>query len=130
MKNAMNFRPVGLMLLFLSLIHISHNKTYYMVTTNVGAGNFFVKTQDPFGEWSDPIMLPEVTGICLLYTSVDAIRKTNFRVAIDCVNSGGGSILPELLERLGVKHVEKLYCEATGDFQHTPEPLEKNLRCV
>ena len=34
-----------------------------MVTTNVGAGNFFVKTQDPFGEWSDPIMLPEVGGI-------------------------------------------------------------------
>ncbi len=40
-----------------------HNKTYYMVTTNVGAGNFFVKTTDPFGEWSDPIMLPEVGGI-------------------------------------------------------------------
>ena len=40
-----------------------HNKTYYMITTNVGAGNFFVKTQDPFGDWSDPIMLPEVTGI-------------------------------------------------------------------
>ena len=39
------------------------NKTYYMITTNVGAGNFFVKTQDPFGEWSDPIMLPEVQGI-------------------------------------------------------------------
>lgn len=39
------------------------NKTYYMVTTNVGAGNFFVKTRDPFGEWSDPIMLPEVAGI-------------------------------------------------------------------
>lgn len=40
-----------------------NNKTYYMVTTNVGAGNFFVKTQDPFGEWSEPIMLPEVGGI-------------------------------------------------------------------
>ncbi len=40
-----------------------HNKTYYMVTTNVGAGNFFVKTRNPFGEWSDPIMLPEVGGI-------------------------------------------------------------------
>lgn len=40
-----------------------HNKTYYMVTTNVGAGNFFVKTQNPFGEWSEPIMLPEVGGI-------------------------------------------------------------------
>jgi len=40
-----------------------HNETYYMITTNVGAGNFFVKTQDPFGEWSDPILLPEVQGI-------------------------------------------------------------------
>lgn len=39
------------------------NETYYMITTNVGAGNFFVKTKDPFGEWSDPIMLPEVLGI-------------------------------------------------------------------
>lgn len=39
------------------------NKTYYMITTNVGAGNFFVKTQDPFGEWSDPIYVPEVQGI-------------------------------------------------------------------
>lgn len=39
------------------------NKTYYMVTTNVGHGNFFVKTQDPFGEWSEPIMLPEINGI-------------------------------------------------------------------
>lgn len=39
------------------------NKTYYMITTNVGDGNFFVKTKDPFGEWSDPIMLPEVLGI-------------------------------------------------------------------
>lgn len=40
-----------------------YNRTYYMITTNVGAGNFFVKTQNPFGEWSDPIMLPEVKGI-------------------------------------------------------------------
>lgn len=40
-----------------------HNKTYYMITTNVGVGNFFVKTTNPFGKWSDPIMLPEVGGI-------------------------------------------------------------------
>lgn len=46
-----------------ALAYNPHNKTYYMITTNVGAGNFFVKTQDPFGEWSDPIMLPEVQGI-------------------------------------------------------------------
>lgn len=57
----------------------------------------------------------------------EAIRKAGFNVAIDCVNSVGGMILPELLERLGVKSVRKLYCEPTGDFQHNPEPLEKNL---
>lgn len=39
------------------------NKTYYMITTNVGAGNFFVKATDPCGEWSDPVYLPEVQGI-------------------------------------------------------------------
>ncbi len=39
------------------------NKTYYMITTNVGFGNFLVKTQDPWGEWSDPIRLPEIAGI-------------------------------------------------------------------
>ncbi len=40
-----------------------HNKTYYMVTTNVGVGNFYVTTKDPFGEWSDPILLPDIKGI-------------------------------------------------------------------
>ena len=34
-----------------------------MRTTNVGVGNFIVKTQDPFGDWSDPIMLPSISGI-------------------------------------------------------------------
>jgi len=40
-----------------------HNQTYYMITTNIGGGNFFVKTKDPFGEWSDPVWLPDVHGI-------------------------------------------------------------------
>ena len=65
--------------------------------------------------------------LALKLVDVEAIRKADFHVAIDCVNSVGGIILPQLLERLGVKYVEKLYCEPTGDFQHNPEPLEKNL---
>lgn len=39
------------------------NQTYYMITTNIRRGNFFVKTKDPFGSWSDPIGLPDVKGI-------------------------------------------------------------------
>ena len=65
--------------------------------------------------------------LALDLVDVEAIRKANFRVAIDCVNSVGGIILPELLDQLGVKHIEKLYCEPTGHFAHNPEPLEKNL---
>ncbi len=65
--------------------------------------------------------------LALELVDVEAIKAANFKVAIDCVNSVGGVVLPELLEKLGVKSVEKLYCDPTGDFQHNPEPLEKNL---
>lgn len=63
----------------------------------------------------------------LKLVDVEAIRKANFRVAIDAVNSVGGIILPDLLKALGVAEVKTLYGEPTGDFQHNPEPLEKNL---
>lgn len=72
--------------------------------------------------------IDHVLGLDLV--DVEAIRKANFHVALDCVNSVGGIILPQLLEQLGVAHMEKLYCEATGDFQHNPEPLEKNLGAI
>ncbi len=65
--------------------------------------------------------------LALDLVDVEAIRKANFKVAIDCVNSVGGVVLPQLLEQLGVNHVEKLYCDPSGEFQHNPEPLEKNL---
>jgi len=65
--------------------------------------------------------------LALPLVDVDAIKKANFSVAIDCVNSVGGIILPELLEKLGVKNVLQLNCEATGKFAHTPEPIPENL---
>lgn len=58
---------------------------------------------------------------------VAAIRDAGFRIAVDCVNSVGGIIIPKLLRRLGVEVVDELFCEPTGIFGHTPEPLEKNL---
>lgn len=58
---------------------------------------------------------------------VEAIRKANFKVAFDSINSVGGIILPMLLQQLGVQTITPLYAEPTGDFQHNPEPLEKNL---
>lgn len=66
----------------------------------------------------------------LALVDTEAIRNAHFKVAIDCVNSIGGVILPQLLEQLGVETVTGLYTEPTGDFQHNPEPLEKNLTAI
>lgn len=65
--------------------------------------------------------------LALPLVDVEAIRSAGFRVAIDCVNSVGGVIIPMLLEALGVKSVEKLYCEPNGQFPHNPEPLPEHL---
>lgn len=62
----------------------------------------------------------------LKLVDVEAIKKAGFKVCIDAVNSVGGVILPQLLDRLGVEY-KVLYGEPTGDFAHNPEPLEKNL---
>ena len=56
----------------------------------------------------------------------EAIRKAGFKVCVDSINSVGGVILPKLLDRLGVEY-KFLNADATGDFAHNPEPLEKNL---
>lgn len=58
---------------------------------------------------------------------VEAIRKANFTVACDCVNSVGGIAIPALLEALGVRRVEQLYCTPDGRFPHNPEPLPEHL---
>ncbi|HXA03012.1 MAG TPA: phosphoglucosamine mutase [Cytophagaceae bacterium] len=58
---------------------------------------------------------------------IEAIKKRNFKIAIDCVNSTGGIAVPLLLEALGVKEVTKFFCEPTGLFPHNPEPLPENL---
>ena len=66
--------------------------------------------------------------LALPLVDAKAIQEKNFSIAIDCVNSTGGIAVPMLLEALGVKTVEKLYCEPDGNFPHNPEPLPENLR--
>ena len=36
-----------------------HNGLFYMVTTHISHGNFYVFSEDPAGEWSDPIWLQQ-----------------------------------------------------------------------
>lgn len=57
-----------------------------------------------------------------------AIRKAGFTVALDCINSVGGEILPALLKALGVKNTVGLNMIPDGNFAHNPEPLPDNLK--
>ena len=57
---------------------------------------------------------------------VEAIRKANFKVVVDGVNSTGGIFIPALLNELNVDCIE-LYCTPNGEFPHNPEPLKEHL---
>jgi len=62
--------------------------------------------------------------------NVAAIKKANFTVAFDAVNSTGGISIPVLLKDLGVKNVIPIFDEPTGVFPHNPEPLPENLSTI
>ena len=75
-------------------------------------------------DWIDR-HIERVLGLELV--DVEAIKKANFKVAVDAVNSTGGIAIPRLLRRLGVQDVVELNCEPTGHFAHNPEPIPQNL---
>ncbi len=57
----------------------------------------------------------------------EAVKAADFTVAIDCVNSVGGIIVPALLKSLGVSRIIELNTTPDGHFAHNPEPLPANL---
>lgn len=59
-----------------------------------------------------------------------AIKEADFSVAIDCVNSVGGLIIPELLKALGVKKIYEINTIPDGIFAHNPEPLPQHLNQI
>ena len=68
--------------------------------------------------------IQEVLNLDLV--DVTAIKKANFKVVVDAVNSTGGIFIPALLKELNVECVE-LYCTPNGQFPHNPEPLKEHL---
>lgn len=59
--------------------------------------------------------------------NVRKIRKRNFRIVVDCVNSSGSFIIPRLLKKLGCDVIE-VDCDGTGVFGRQPEPVPENLK--
>lgn len=64
--------------------------------------------------------------LSLPLVDVEAVKVKKFKVVVDGVNSSGGIVIPNLLEKMGVE-VVKLYCEPNGQFPHNPEPLKEHL---
>ena len=81
-----------------------------------------------YSQRNDLITLHINKVLALPYVDVDAIKKANFKVVVDAVNSTGGFVIPQLLEALGVQTIHKIHCEPTGHFAHNPEPLPEHLR--
>ncbi|MFA5328143.1 MAG: phosphoglucosamine mutase [Prolixibacteraceae bacterium] len=99
------------------VLEIAENEEYNFAGVD-DLGEIFAK------DYTD-IHIQQVLDLELV--DVEAIRKAEFRVAIDAVNSVGGIVIPALLKALGVKEIVEINCEATGHFAHTPEPLPENL---
>jgi phosphomannomutase len=77
---------------------------------------------------SDKFLKKHIKAILdLPLVDAEAIKAKNFKVVVDAVNSSGGFAVPQLLEALGVTQIEKINCDATGNFAHNPEPLPENL---
>jgi phosphomannomutase len=61
---------------------------------------------------------------------IEAIKKRDFTIVVDAVNSVGGIAVPALLQALGVTQIIPLFCEPDGKFAHNPEPLPENLSAI
>jgi len=63
----------------------------------------------------------------LVDVDLDAIKKKQFKIVVDGINSSGGVYVPLLLKKMGVCVVE-LNCQPNGNFAHNPEPTPANLQ--
>lgn len=100
-----------------------------MLLDLIEKSTFEYVSYDKLGKYSqsnaDDIHIKQILDLPLV--DVEAIKKTDFKVVLDCVNSVGGIALPKLLKALGVNQVTEMYCEPDGIFPHNPEPLPENL---
>ena len=78
---------------------------------------------------ADDTYIQKHIDLILAHPLVDitAIKKMNYKVVVDPVNSTGAISVPLLLNALGVADVIVINEEVTGKFAHNPEPLPENL---
>ena len=92
--------------------------------------DFKFATVDNLGTYTkDESLLQKHIDAVIGYALVDAaaIKKKNFKIVIDAINSTGAIAVPALLKQLGVTEMVVLNEEVNGNFAHNPEPLPEHL---
>ena len=103
-----------------------------IVLSIAGRENFEYAEVDQLGSYTQDHSFDDrhiESVLQLKLVDVEAIKKAQFKVCVDTINSVGGIILPKLFDKLGVEYTV-LNGEPNGDFAHNPEPLEKNLKGI
>ncbi len=94
----------------------------FIFVSNDFAGS--LKYDDTWGQKHIDLILS------LKLVSVKDITASGYTVAIDCINSVGGIILPQLIKSLGIDKIIELNTTPDGNFAHNPEPLPENLKAI
>ncbi len=68
-------------------------------------------------------------ALALPLVDIGIIKSKKFKIVVDGINSVGGIIVPELLQRMGCE-VVCMNCEPDGNFAHNPEPIAENLTAI
>jgi phosphomannomutase len=87
-------------------------------------------TVDKLGSvFDDDTYLKKHIDLVLGYplVNVAAIEQKKYRVVVDCINSTGALIVPQLLQALGIAEVILLNGDVNGKFAHNPEPIPEHL---
>jgi phosphomannomutase len=99
------------------------------VLTRAEAGEMLFAPVDKLGKVTvNEDYLAKHIDAVLAYDLVDvaAIQAQQFKVVVDCINSTGALVVPQLLQQLGAE-VIVLNGEVNGRFAHNPEPLPQHL---
>jgi len=105
----------------MKVLEIADSEDFNFITNNLTG---WLEPDETWGKKHIDLIL------ALKLVDIKAIKNAGFTVAIDCVNSVGGIILPLLLSSLGVKEVIELNTTPDGNFAHNPEPLPENLKGI
>jgi phosphomannomutase len=105
----------------MTVLEIAANEDFNFVSNDLTGS---LQSDDTWGKKHIELIL------ALKLVDTEAIKASGFTVAIDCINSVGGLILPVLLNALGVERILELNTKPDGNFAHNPEPLPDNLKDI